>query len=182
MGRRTRNARPRVGISRCLLGGNVRYDGADRREPALLASLAASVEWVDVCPEVEIGMGVPREPIHLVAGPDDLRVRLVGVNSHRDWTGQMLCWARERVEELGRLNLSGFVLKARSPSCGPRDVTIHSLRDGGFAMGQGLFARALMRAFPRLPVEDEDALRAENARAAFLARVMAYQREGAERP
>jgi uncharacterized protein YbbK (DUF523 family) len=166
--------RPRVGISRCLLGDAVRYDGGHKHEPSLIDRLGASVELIPVCPELEAGMGVPREPIELVASAGARRVRLAGVTSGTDWTERMEAWAAERIAALRALGLSGFVLKSRSPSCGPRDVPVR----GGVASA-GMFADALMRALPGLPVEDEERLRDPSARAAFLARVAAYQRSSA---
>jgi uncharacterized protein YbbK (DUF523 family) len=160
--------RPRVGISRCLLGDEVRYDGGHRLEPTLIDELGVSVEWVPVCPEVEIGMGVPREPIHLAA--DGRTMRLVGVHTGVEWTDRMQAWAQRRLEELRCLRLSGFVLKARSPSCGLRDVPI---RNAG--PGQGMFAAALMAAMPDLPVEDEERLRDAEVRARFLAHIRGYR-------
>lgn len=159
--------RPRVGISRCLLGEEVRYDGGHRREPLLVDELGAEVEWVPVCPEVEVGMGVPREPIHLVRGVEG--IRLLGVESGNDWTGRMVRWAQQRISELGALNLAGFVLKARSPSCGVREVPVNER-----SSGRGMFADTLLRALPDLPVEDEERLRDAAVRERFLERVRAY--------
>src|SRR5215207_1867890 len=124
-------ARPRVGISRCLIGDEVRYDGTHRLDERVIELLGPHVEWVAVCPEVEIGMGTPREPIHLVASPDgvasmDQRVRLVGTTTGEDWTARMHDWARERTRALAALDLSGYVFKARSPSCGIDSVVIHA--------------------------------------------------------
>jgi uncharacterized protein YbbK (DUF523 family) len=161
--------RPRVGISRCLLGDEVRYDGRHKHEASLVDDLSARVELIPVCPEVEVGMGVPREPIQLVANTGDGHLRVVGVETGADWTDRMEAWAAERIAALRALQLSGFVLKARSPSCGPRDVPV---RDG--PASAGTFARALMTALPALPVEDEERLRDPPARAAFLERVAAY--------
>jgi uncharacterized protein YbbK (DUF523 family) len=165
------NALPRVGISRCLLGDEVRYDGHHKYEPSLVETLASRVEWVAVCPEVEVGMGVPREPIHLVAPGGDQRVRLLGVTSETDWTERMQSWASERIATLKTIQVSGFVLKARSPSCGVRDVPVE-----GAATGRGMFADALLRAMPDLPVEDEERLRDPAVRESFLQRIAAYER------
>ena len=163
--------RPRVGISRCLLGDHVRHDGRHKYEASLLEALAGQVEWVPVCPEVECGMGVPREPVQLVMqlviggreGP-----RLTGVESGRDWTDRMQAWSEARLETLRAERLAGFVLKSRSPSCGVRDIPV-----AGGQAGAGLFARALRTAMPELPVEDEARLRDPHVREAFLARVRA---------
>lgn len=152
--------RPRVGISRCLLGDEVRYDGGHKREPRLIETLGDRVELVPVCPEVEVGMGVPREPVQLVRRPNG--VRLLGVTSGADWTERMRAWATRRIPELQALGLSGFVLKARSPSCGVHDLP-------------GMFTSTLLEALPDLPVEDEERLRDPEIRARFLARIRAYQ-------
>jgi uncharacterized protein YbbK (DUF523 family) len=171
--------RPRVGISRCLLGDAVRYDGRHKRDEALLDALGADVEWVPVCPEVEVGMGTPREPIELRAAPGGARsggglVRLVGVTSGRDWTDAMNAWASARVRELQALDLSGFVLKAGSPSCGLTGVAVATAPG---AAGRGLFAQALIDAMPDLPVEEESRLADACVRAEFRDRVFARHRE-----
>ena len=166
-------ARPRVGISRCLLGDEVRYDGGHRREPLLAEAVADEVQWVPVCPEVEVGMGVPREPIQLVRSGGV--VRMLGVGRGEDWTERMQRWSRQRLAELEALELAGFVLKARSPSCGPRDVPVHTAGQAA-ASGRGMFADALLGRFHDLPVADEEQLRDAGERARFLERVRDYQR------
>ena len=174
---------PRIGISRCLLGDEVRHDGGHKRDEALVSEVGRLVEWVSVCPEVEVGMGVPREPVQLVAAFDGVssgsaRVRLVGVLSGEEWTGRMEQWARERVRALAAMHLSGFVLKARSPSCGLRDVLVHDTgaKARVASTGPGLFAGVLLDALPGLPVEDEERVRDPRVRAEFLARVFAHHR------
>jgi uncharacterized protein YbbK (DUF523 family) len=164
---------PRVGISRCLLGDDVRYDGGHKRAAELLDTLRGAVEWIPVCPEVEVGMGVPREPIQIVR--DVAGIRLVGVTSGVEWTERMRSWARQRMAELDQLDLSGFVLKARSPSCGPRDVPMYS---GGRSVetGRGLFAGMLAELHPELPLEDEERLHDSVVRSDFLWRVSCYHR------
>lgn len=168
---------PRVGISRCLLGDRVRYDGTHRRDDRLLGIFDSEVEWVPVCPEAEVGMGTPREPIELVAAADgvqsrDMRVRLVGVDSGADWTDRMRAWAVDRVRELNALNLAGCILKARSPSCGITGVLVRGVTRETRA-GRGLFAQALIEAMPDLPIADEEELTDPRLRAAFVARVRA---------
>jgi uncharacterized protein YbbK (DUF523 family) len=172
--------KPRVGISRCLLGDDVRYDGTNRRSLSAIA-LGAHVEWIAVCPEVEVGMGVPREPIQLVARGSDApfsaeRMRLSGVDSGHDWTERMEQWAQRRVAELAALGISGFVLKARSPSCGPAGVLVHHASGAPTATGRGLFAEALACAMPGLPMEDEESLADAATRAEFLERVHSHLR------
>ena len=167
--------KPRVGISRCLLGDDVRYDGTNRRSEAV-AALDADIEWVPVCPEVEVGMGVPREPIQLVADPGGLRsagerVTLRGVQSALDWTERMDTWAIGRVAALAAEHISGFVLKAGSPSCGPVDVLVHRPSGEATPTGRGLFAEAVAAAFPGLPLIDEASLQDPRARADFMRRV-----------
>ena len=122
-------------------------------------------------------MGTPRQPIQLVARPDGVRskdttVRLLGVANGEDWTERMQTWARDRVRELARLGLSGYVFKARSPSCGIDDVAVDGLMERA---GRGLFAQALMDALPGLPVTDEAALADPACRAHFLSRVLNHQ-------
>lgn len=172
--------KPRVGISRCLLGDDVRYDGTNKRSRAVLA-LADDVEWVPVCPEVEVGMGVPREPIQLVARLGGVRsanerVELRGVNSNEDWTRRMREWAQARARELAAQRISGFVLKARSPSCGPAGVLIHQDGAEPTPNGRGLFAEALAEMIPDLPMIDEESLDDLQARGDFLQRVRGWQR------
>jgi uncharacterized protein YbbK (DUF523 family) len=165
--------RPRVGISRCLAGDEVRYDGGHKRNDGILESLGRVVEWVMVCPEVEAGMGTPREPIELVARPDGVRsgstlARAIGVRTGQDWTDTLAVYAARRAAGLKELGLAGFVLKARSPSCGPVywNGSTPFLEIGDM---RGLFAQALLDAMPDLVIADEDELADPVRRAAFLA-------------
>jgi uncharacterized protein YbbK (DUF523 family) len=180
-----------VGISRCLLGDEVRYDAGHKRDAVLLETLGPHVEWVSVCPEVEMGMDTPREAIHLVSAADGVasgshRVRLVGVTSGRDWTGAMDTWRRARVRELAEAQLSGYVLKQDSPSCGMDRVRVDAAavagasapeHGGASRTGRGLFAQALLDAMPDLPIEEEGRLHDGGVREHFFARVLAHHRE-----
>jgi uncharacterized protein YbbK (DUF523 family) len=172
--------RPRVAISRCLLGDEVRYDGGHKRDDLVMATLGSLVQWVPVCPEVEAGMSTPREAIDLVASVDGVtagsaRVRLLGVGSRTDWTETMVTFSAARARELLGQDLDGYVLKADSPSCGLDGVLVH--RENGVSRdGRGLFAEALVTAFPDLPVEDERRLSEPAVRARFIERVLAHQR------
>ena len=172
--------RPRVGISRCLLGDEVRYDGGHKRDTILIATLGHLVEWVAVCPEVEAGMGTPREPIQLVADAGGVRagaarVRLLGVESRNDWTETMTTFSAARVRTLVDQDLDGYVLKADSPSCGLESVRVHR-HDGVDASGRGLFAEALTTAFPDLPIAEERSLSAPAFRDTFLTAVLEHHR------
>jgi uncharacterized protein YbgA (DUF1722 family)/uncharacterized protein YbbK (DUF523 family) len=167
-------ARPlRVGVSSCLLGSEVRFDGGHKRDRFLTDLLGEFVEWVPVCPEVEVGMGIPRPALRLVREGDD--VRMLEIASGRDHTQRMKAFASRRVGALRRLELSGYVLKKDSPSCGMTRVKVYG---GGMAKrdGRGLYAAALMAAYPNLPVEDEGRLNDATLRENFIERVFAYRR------
>jgi uncharacterized protein YbgA (DUF1722 family)/uncharacterized protein YbbK (DUF523 family) len=167
---------PRIGISRCLLGDEVRYDGGHKRDPFLVSTFGRFVEWVPVCPEVEVGMGTPREAIQLVAGTNGAqRVRLVGVKSGEDWTARMTAFAASRMRELKSANLAGYILKKDSPSCGLDHVRVHHAAQVTRS-GRGLFADALVNTLPDLPVEEDGRLNDPAARENFVERVFAYQR------
>ncbi|OLB66814.1 MAG: hypothetical protein AUH96_07925 [Nitrospirae bacterium 13_2_20CM_2_61_4] len=126
---------PRVGISQCLLGDNVRYDGGHKLDSVLIETLGRHVEWVPVCPEVEVGLGT-----------------------------------------LEALNLSGFVFKSASPSCGIRQVPFFNTQGIETQEGVGLFARAFMAHFPEMPVEEESGLHNPQVLKDFLERVFDYRR------
>lgn len=163
----------RIGISACLLGEQVRYDGGHKRDAFLAEVLARQVEFVPVCPEVEMGLGAPREPMRLER--QDGSVRMITVTSRIDQTSRLETWAARRLDELAGLDLSGYVLKADSPSCGPDRVKVF---DGASIeqSGRGLFAAALLEHFPNLPVEDERRLADPSVRDDFMRRVIAYRR------
>lgn len=163
-----------MGISSCLLGEQVRFDGGHKRDRFLTDELGKYVEWVPVCPEVEVGMGTPREPLQLVLAPGT--TRMVTTSTGIDYTDRMNEWARERVDTLLREDLDGYVLKSKSPSCGVWNVKV--ARDDGTsaADGRGLFAAVLLERLPSLPVEEEGRLADPAVRANFMDRVLAYKR------
>lgn len=167
-------AKLRLGVSACLLGARVRYDGGDARHPRLSGPLARAVEWVPVCPEVELGLGVPRPP--LVLRGDPAAPRLVVAATGADLTRRMRRFAAARARALARLGLDGFVLKSRSPSCGLAGVPVYDPRGGAARPGRGLWAAALLARLPTLPVIEETALDDPVARAAFLRRALARAR------
>ena len=177
-----------VGISSCLLGEMVRYNGVHRKAALLVAELTPHVRWLPVCPEVEVGMGVPREPVHLVERDVEREqkiegelgtagsCRLVGVETGRDWTRDMEEFAASCTLDLEKQGVSGYIFKSRSPSCGLRSVPIHAAENAPKREGPGLFAAAVRARFPDLPVaEESDLVDAASCRA-FLRRVLEYRR------
>ena len=165
----------RIGISSCLLGREVRWDGGHKRDRFLTGMLEDYVEWVPVCPEVELGMGIPREPVHLVRVGDELRMRSQRGGS--DHTAAMQRFSTRRVAELAHEELCGYVLKKDSPSCGMERVKVRSEKGGSPRReGRGLFAEALLRAWPELPVEEEGRLNDPVLRENWIERIFAYRR------
>ncbi len=164
-------SRPRVGISACLLGQEVRYDGGHRRNDFLTDTLGSYVEWVPVCPEVELGMGTPRPPIRLQRQGGE--IRLVIPSTGRDYTDAMREYAERRVDALAKLDLDGYVLKRGSPSCGLEGVEIHHGTGSSARDGRGLFAEALKTRLPDLPAAEEGWLEEPWFRERFLQRVFA---------
>jgi uncharacterized protein YbbK (DUF523 family) len=173
MGREQR--RPRVGVSACLLGDPVRYNGGHKRHAWLVDVLGRGVEWVPVCPEVEIGLGTPREPIELVRRSDE-GVRLITMTTRVDLTERMRRFAERRVDELRALDVSGYVLKADSPSCGLAGVRVaDATRPASNAVpGRGMFADVLVARMPELPIVEERDLDEPAQRNAFIERVREY--------
>jgi uncharacterized protein YbgA (DUF1722 family)/uncharacterized protein YbbK (DUF523 family) len=168
------NLKPKLGISACLLGQKVRYDGGDKRDRFLTDTFGLHVEWIPVCPEFEIGMGVPREPVRLVGHPAD--PRMIAERSGKDWTSNMHRFAVQRIRALRELELSGYIFKKDSPSCGMERVRVYN-RDGiPNRGGRGLFASAVMSELPLLPVEEEGRLNDPILRENFVEKIFAYHR------
>ena len=163
-----------LGISSCLLGNNVRYDGGHAWDRFLTDTLGQYVAYVPVCPEVECGFSIPRETLRLVGSPD--APRLVTVKSGQDHTGRMLTWARGKVEELEKEQLCGFIFKSKSPSSGMERVKIYDEHGVPAKKGVGLFARTFMEHFPLLPAEDEGRLHDPALRENFIERIFTCQR------
>ena len=161
-----------VGISACLLGDEVRYDGGHKRHTVLVDILGPQVEWVAVCPEVEMGLGVPREPLRLEH--DGRHTRLISIDTQIDHTERMNQWSAKRLGELSERRISGYILKSRSPSCGPRGVPIYTTARNETETGRGLFAAALRRRFPHLPIEEETAFTDAPSVEHFLKRAREY--------
>ena len=166
--------RLRLGVSACLLGQAVRFDGGHKRDPFLTGLLAPFVDWLPVCPEDEAGLGTPRESMHLALRDGNLR--LVTTRTGRDLTDQLTAFAAARVPQLAALDLDGFVLKKDSPSCGLERVRIYPEHGMPVRTGRGLFAEALCTACPLLPVEEEGRLRDPVIRENFVERIYAFRR------
>jgi uncharacterized protein YbgA (DUF1722 family)/uncharacterized protein YbbK (DUF523 family) len=159
----------RVGVSSCLLGRKVRFDGGHKRDRYLTDVIGEWVEWVSVCPEVEIGLGTPRPTIRLEGTSDN--ARLVEPKSGEDLTDSMRTYSERRVGELQELDLDGYILKRASPSCGMERVRVWN--DSGMPdkKGVGIFADVLLKRWPNLPVEEEGRLNDPVLRENFVERV-----------
>ena len=164
----------RLGISRCLLGETVRFDGGHKRDAFLTDILGRYVEWVPACPEVEAGLGTPREAMRLVGGPQGFR--LMTITSGQDHTRALELMTKDRLHELGALELSGYVFKKDSPSCGLERVRTYNEHGMPSRNGIGLFARAFRERFPLIPVEEEGRLCDAHIRENFIERVFCYRR------
>ena len=164
----------RLGISTCLLGEKVRYDGGHRLDRFLSETLGRYVDFVPVCPEVECGLSVPREPMHLEDDVDS--PRLVTTHSKRDMTDRMVRWAKGRVIELEKDDLCGFIFKSNSPSSGMERVRIYDAKGTPSKKGVGIFAARFMEHFPSLPVEDEGRLHDPTLRENFIERIFTLKR------
>jgi uncharacterized protein YbgA (DUF1722 family)/uncharacterized protein YbbK (DUF523 family) len=164
----------RIGISSCLLGHKVRYDGGHKKDSLVTGALSKFMTFVPVCPEVEVGMPVPRPAVRLIRLGG--QVHLVDPRHDVDHTEAMISWSDAKARELAKLDLSGYILKKDSPSCGMERVKVYSEKGPGVRDGVGLFAQALLRRLPLLPVEEEGRLNDAPLRENFIERVFAYRR------
>jgi uncharacterized protein YbgA (DUF1722 family)/uncharacterized protein YbbK (DUF523 family) len=168
------SAKPKIGISGCLLGQKVRYDGGHKRDQFLTETFGVYVEWVPVCPELEAGMGVPRKPVRLVGKAGE--PHMIAERSGKDWTAEMKQFAARRVKSLKALDLTGYIFKKDSPSCGMERVRVYDPAGIPSRNGRGLFAAAVMKELPLVPVEEEGRLQNPVLRENFVERVFAYHR------
>ena len=164
----------KLGISACLLGENVRYDGGHKLDRFLTDTLGRYVEYVPVCPEVECGLPIPRESMHLEGDPDS--PRLVTIRTKQDMTDRMVRWAWKRVEELDKEDLCGFIFKSDSPSSGMERIRVYYEKGMPVKKGVGIFAKIFMDQFPLLPVEDEGRIHDPKLRDNFIERIFALKR------
>jgi uncharacterized protein YbgA (DUF1722 family)/uncharacterized protein YbbK (DUF523 family) len=163
----------RIGVSSCLLGRPVRFDAGHKRDDFVVDQLGAHVEFVAVCPEVEMGLGTPRQTLRLVRRMDDIRLVMANGEDHTD---AMRTFARRRVDALIKEDLVGYILKKDSPSCGMERVKVYDENASPSKTGRGLFAEALLARCPHLPVEEEGRLNDPKIRENFIERVFAYRR------
>lgn len=164
----------RLGISTCLLGEKVRYDGGHKLDRYLRDTLGEYVEYVPVCPEVECGLPTPRESMRLVGDPN--APRLMTARTNVDHTDLMIEWAKIRVKQLEEENLCGFIFKSKSPSSGMERVKVYNSKNMPEKIGTGLFARAYMDHFPLYPVEEEGRMHDPRLRENFIVRIFTFKR------
>ena len=164
----------KIGISTCLLGENVRYDGGHKLDRYLRDLLGKYVNYVPVCPETESGMPIPREALRLVGDIDS--PRLVTQKSGEDYTGVMQSWASKRLDALEKEKLCGFIFKSKSPSSGMERVKVYNDKGHPVPKGRGIFAGMFMEHFPLLPVEEEGRLHDPMLRENFITRIFVYAR------
>jgi uncharacterized protein YbgA (DUF1722 family)/uncharacterized protein YbbK (DUF523 family) len=164
----------KLGISTCLLGENVRYDGGHKLDRFLTDTLGQYVEYIPVCPEVECGLPIPRESMHLEGDPKS--PRLVTSRTKQDMTERMVDWARKRVVDFEKEDLCGFIFKSDSPSSGMERVRVYNEKGMPFKKGVGIFARVFMEHYPLLPVEDEGRLHDPKLRENFVERIFTLKR------
>lgn len=164
----------KLGISTCLLGEKVRYDGSHKLDSFLKDTLGQWIQYVQVCPEVECGLPTPREAMRLVGDPDN--PRLVTNNAGIDYTEKMKAWGAERLKELEKEGLCGYIFKSKSPSSGMERIKVYSDKGKPVKNGVGIWARMFMDYFPFLPVEDESRLHNPVLRENFIERVFVFKR------
>ena len=166
--------RIKVGISSCLLGEKVRWNGGHKQDRFMIETLGQFVQYVPVCPEVECGLGVPRETLRLVGNPEN--PRLLTTKTRIDHTERMKKWAEERLKELEKENLCGFIFKSDSPSSGMVRIKVYNEKGSVKKNGIGIFARMFMAHFPRIPVEDDRRLHDPKIRENYIESIFVLEK------
>lgn len=166
-----KSKKPLLGVSRCLLGENVRYDGTHKLDCYIRDELGRLVQWLPICPEVECGLPVPREPMTLVMDSGKLRLLSVKKTRPKDYTFQMLQWIEKKMAGLAQEPLAGFVLKARSPSCAVHDAAIWDSSKNAYSYGPGLFTQAILMRFLFLVCIDEEELKDPKKENVFMEKI-----------
>ena len=166
--------KPRLGISRCLLGEAVRYDGGHKRDPFLTDVLSPFVDWIPVCPEVEAGLGTPREAMRLSGNPES--PQLLTIRTKMDLTHTVIRFSRKRLGQLRKEDLDGYIFKKNSPSCGLHRVKVYTEKGQASKHGTGIFSQMFLETFPLLPTEEEGRLNDATIRENFIERIFCYRR------
>jgi len=162
----------RIGISACLLGEKVRYDGGHKLDPFIRDTLGCFFEYISICPEVECGLPVPRESMRLAGDPE--HPRLVTIGTVADHTDRIFGWGKKRLRELESEDLCGYIFKSGSPSCGMARVMIYTDK-GVKNSGTGIWVGMFMDRFPLIPVVDENRLHNPVIRENFIESVFVFR-------
>ncbi len=164
-----------IGVSSCLLGEEVRWNGEHKQHRYTKDILGRFFTWIPICPEMEVGMGVPRETVSLYGDPEN--PKMIGSKSGTNWTAKMNIYLTKRTRELKDSNLCGYIFKSKSPSCGLERVPVYSEPgSSSIRRSRGMFANAFIKRFPLIPVEDEERLNDPKIRGNFIVRVFSYHR------
>ena len=170
--------KPVIAVSSCILGNRVRYDATIEDYADICRHLGQHVELIAICPEVEIGLSVPRPPVQLSGNPE--RPQMTGRdNPGIDITQAMHAYCKKKPSELS--NISGYVFKSRSPSCGLTEVPVFNYQNNERKLAQGLFASAISNCYPRLPVIEETGLDTQAKRQHFIEQVLNYYQNSLNR-
>lgn len=168
------NGKIKIGVSSCLLGNPVRYDGGHKHDRYITDVLGQYFSFIPVCPEVECGLPVPRETMHLAGAPEE--PRLVTTRTSIDLTDQMQSFCSKKVRELEKSDIRGFIFKKDSPSSGLYRVKIYGEAGQAQKKGRGLFAAAVANKFPLLPLEEEGRLQDAWLRENFIEKIFCFHR------
>ena len=165
----------KIGMSSCLLGEKVRWDADHKHDQYVRDVLGSYFDYVSICPEVDVGMGVPRETVALYGTLEN--PKMITKRSKTDWTKKMNHYTKDRIHELTKEKLCGYVFKSKSPSCGIGKVPIYSeFGSSRMGHGSGVFASSFVKVFPLVPVEDEGRLHDPVIRENFIVRIFCFHR------
>ena len=165
----------KIGVSSCLIGEKVRWNGDHKQNHFVREILANYFEYVSVCPEMEVGMGVPRETVALYGNLE--KSRMISKKTQTDWTRPMNNYIKDRLKSLTQDDLCGYIFKSKSPSCGLGRIPVYSeFGSNKVRHGSGMFAQAFTKAFPIVPTEDEGRLNDPRIRENFIVKVFSFYR------
>ena len=167
----------KIGVSSCLLGEKVRWNGDHKQDRYVRNVLGNYFEYIPTCPEVDVGMGIPRETVALYGTLEN--PRMIGKKTQTDWTKKMNKYTKDRISELAKHDLCGYIFKSKSPSCGTGRVNVYSeFGSAKVRHGAGIFASAFVKSMPLVPVEDEGRLHDARIKENFIIRVFCFYRIG----